>query len=194
MTRDTKKRASYAAHQIHGCNAEMMALLEDSGGEVTPEVIALETELAKQADELGRAGASLKLHARSGRDALAAERERLRELSAYYDRLEGYADRCIRIAAHEMGDVSSFSTGSHLVSLRKKPARLVGGPPVGSDGWARWPGGEALVPEMTALVDRGLADWGMKPDRKAILASLKSGDDVLDYAVEQPTEKSVVVK
>lgn len=183
---DAPKQARRAEYMVHAVQSEMLALLEETGGEFTAEVQALEDRLAKNVNELAHLGATMKLHAKAQRQVAKDEIARLKGIVEFYDRLEGAAERWCRIAAHEMG-VTKYEAGPHIVSLRKKPARLVGGPDVGSDGWA-------TSEEAGVLVRLGLGVAGIRPDRRAILAELKSGGDVLNYAVDEPTEKSVVVK
>jgi|GEM_PF-5424945 len=186
-TKQTQKDARRLDWRIHSLNREMMALLEESGGEFTPEVEALEARLVEKAEALGELGAAMKVYARQMQEVVAAESKRLRESRDYYRRVEGVAERFCRIAAREMG-VDKYEAGTFRVSLRTPPVRLVGGPAVGSDGWAD--GGD----ESLGLVGRGLGRLGVKPDRNAILAEVKKGAEVLDYAAERPAEKTVVVK
>ena len=181
------KEARRLDWRIHSLNREMMALLEESGGEFTPEVEALETRIAEKAEALGELGASMKVHARQMQEVVAAEAKRLKDTRDYYRRVEGVAERFCRIAAREMG-VSKYEVGTFRVSLRTAPERLVGGPEVDSAGWAD--GSD----ENAWLVENGWGRLGVRPDRKAILAEVKKGAEVLDYAAERPAERTVVVK
>ena len=187
MTTTNTDKARRKEWQVHSLHSDMMSLLEASGGELTPEVEALEARVAESAQDLAELGASTLLHARAMQDAVAAEVKRLGDLREYFRRIEGLSKRWLRIAGAELGD--KFEAGTRLVRLQRPPARLAGGPPSRSDGWVVEGG-----PEVDALADLGLAEWGIRPDRRAILAEIKKGAEVLDYAVEVPAEKVVVVK
>lgn len=195
---DAAKQARRAEWDLYECNARMMELLEESGGEVTPEVEALELRIAEDVDALALLGASVHAHADDMLDLVIPAREAaLSQRRAYYRRLKGWAKGILRKAAAAKGGVSKFEAGTYAVSFRKPAEKLLGGPAVRSDGWVDAPSKEAIL-----LADLGLAKHGVKPDRTALLVALKSGKDdsttelikSLDYVVGRPAEKTVSVK
>lgn len=190
-------QARSIAERVHDLDAEMMAALEDSGGELTPEVEAIEARLMKDADALGLFGAQAHEHAEAMlENVISRERNRLDECARYYKRLLGLAKRWCRIAAQAKG-VSRFEAGTFRVSLSKPRVKLVGGPRTRSDGWvsASEVDDETFAELSSMSADpKALASLGWKPDRKAILAEIKQGGEVLDYAAKRPEEKTVTVK
>ncbi len=182
--------------RIHNLNAEMMAALEESGGEFTPEVEAIETRLMKDVDAFAELGAAMKVYARQMQGMCKEERKRIKAIEDHFRKVEGIGDRMLRIAGAQREE-TSFEVGKYRVSLRTPQVQLTGGPRTRSDGWVSASEvDDKTFAELSTMSanPKALASLGWKPDRKAILAEVKKGAEVLDYAAERPTEKTVVVK
>ena len=67
------KQAKRLDWRIHDLNAEMMAALEESGGEFTPEVGAIEARLMKDVDAFAELGAGMKVYAKQMLGMVAEE-------------------------------------------------------------------------------------------------------------------------
>lgn len=173
--------ARHAEWKIHNLEADMMLALEESGGELTPEVEALEAKIAENADALADAGVRLRAHAKAMAGVCKEEKRRIDDARRYWERVEGLAVRWLRIAAREKGE--RFEVGSFRVRLQAAPPRAVHG---FLDG---------LPPEVESeLCASGLGRFDFKPDLRAIASELKKGAEVPGYSLEYPEEKTVVVR
>jgi len=173
----TANDARRAEWRLHNLKPTYMAALEESGGEFTPEVQALEDELVGNADDLAEAGVGLRAHARGMQELCKAEKRRIDDAARYWAKLEGLAVRWIRIAAQEKGN--RFEVGTFRVSMQKPRSRVEGEVPSGQED---------------ALVARELARFEFKLDRVAIGNELKKGAEVPGFELVTPTERTVVVK
>lgn len=180
MKADAADGARRKEWQLYKLNADMMAALEESGGEFTAEVEAIEARIAENADELAELGVNLRAHARSMQDACKTELQRVGGIRRYAERLEGLAVRWLRVAAAEKGD--KFEVGTFRVRLQKAPPRVV--------TVNEWPSAE----EQDILVRSGLGCFSFKPLKPSIAKELKAGHEVPGYMLEYPSEKTVVVR
>jgi hypothetical protein len=177
---DTKQQARRKDWQIFKLNSDMHAALEESGGELTPEVEALEARIAENATELAELGASTVKHAKAMQYAVTDEQKRLADIKAYWVRVEALGKRWCRIAAAELGE--KIEVGVHTIRLQRAPARAV-------QVW------EALEAEQRdELLKMGLGRLDFSADKRRILAALKAGQDVPGFVLEKHAEKVVVVK
>ena len=177
---DTKTQARRKDWQIYKLHADMHSALEASGGELTPEVEAIEARIAENATELAELGATTTKHAKAMQVMVAEEQRRIAEIKAYWVRVEALGKRWCRIAAAELGE--RFEVGVHTIRLQRAPARAV-------QVW------EALdVEQRDELLSLGLGRLDFAPDRRRILAALKAGQDVPGFVLETSAEKVVVVK
>ncbi len=191
MKADAADGARRKEWQLYKLNADMMTALEESGGEFTPEVEAIEARIAESAHDLAEMGVNLSAHAEAQIETIKKESQRLAARTRYMRRLEGLAKRWLRIAEAELG--SRFDVGTFSVSLSKPAPVLKGGPATRSDGWHEV-GGNAQSSWVADLVSRGLARHGIRFDRTAVLAAVKKGDEVLDFRAERPAERTVTIK
>lgn len=174
------RQARRADWKIHDLNAEMMAALEDSGGEYTPEVEAIEAKMGQCAQDLALLGAKTRVYARQMQDLCRAEKRRLDDTRAFFERLESAAVRWLRLAATELGN--SFDAGAYRVRLQAAPPRAV-------------LAAATLPPEVERdLNTLRLGHYTFKPDLRAIAKCLKDGQDVPGYRLEYPQERTVVVR
>ncbi len=180
MKADAADGARRKEWQLYELNEDMMAALEESGGEFTPEVEAIEARIAENADELAELGVNLRAHARSMQDACKTEKQRVDGIRRYAERLEGLAVRWLRVAAAEKGD--KFEVGTFRVRLQKAPPRVVtvNEAPSAEEG--------------DRLVALGLAWKELKVVKSAVRKHLKAGFDAPGYMLEYPSEKTVVVR
>ncbi len=169
--------ARRAERQLYSLEPAYMAALEESGGEFTPEVEALEEEMMANVDTLAEQGVGLRAYARGMQDLCKAEKRRIDDASRYWSKLEGLAVRWIRIAAKEKGN--RFEVGTFRVSMQKPRSRVEGDASEGAED---------------ELVARRLARFEFKPDRVAIGRELKKGAEVPGFELVTPTERTVVVK
>ncbi len=164
--------------RIYKTSAELDAALEESGGEVTPEIEAIEARLAEDADALGELGAAMTRDAKAQQGVAKAEEKRVREARAFQERRESYGRRLVRLALEAKGERKArFGTfGAHMAKGRERAVVV-----------------DEFSPE--ELRDRGLGrfETTFKPDAKAIAFELKSGGEVKGYALERGPE-TVVVK
>ena len=188
------KQAKRLDWRIHNLNAEMMAALEESGGEFTPEVGAIEARLMKDVDAFAELGAGMKVYAKQMLGMVAEEVKRLGAMKSYLRKVEGMGDRALRIAGAEKEE-TSFDAGKYRVTLRTPQVQLTGGPRTRSDGWiSAAEVDDATFADLSTRSTTELVTLGFRPDRRAILAEVKKGAEVLDYAAERPVEKTVTVK
>lgn len=166
-----------AEFRVYRTDNALNALLEKTGGEVTPEVEALEDELAKDQDSLAEIAVGMVKDADAEMAKATAERARLGKVTKYQERRKARGRHLLRRVAEERG-VKSYAVGAFKVRLQPPGARVV------EDGSAF---------DEEDLVFCGLARFEYKPDRKAILAELKKGAEVPGWALEYPTERTVVV-
>lgn len=180
MTTDTKTQARRKDWQIYRLNADMHSALEESGGELTPEVEALEARIAENATELAELGATTVKHAKAMQAAVGDEQRRLADIKAYWARVEALGKRWCRIAAVELGE--KIEVGVHTIRLQRAPARAVMTAETLGHG------------DEDGLLRLGLGRVDFTPDRRRILAALKAGQDVPGFVLETSGEKVVVVK
>lgn len=188
------QKAARLDWRIHNLNVELMTELEESGGEYTPEVQAIETRLSKDVDAFAELGAGMKVYAKQMQLVVSAERKRLEAMSGYLRKVEGMGDRILRIAGAEKEE-TTFGAGKYRVTLRTPVVKLEGGPRTRSDGWVSAAEvDDATFADLSTRSTTELVALGFKPNRKAILAEVKKGEEVLGYVAKRPEEKTVTVR
>lgn len=188
----TDKKAKSADYRVYRTSAELDTLLEETGGEITPEVEALEDALAADLNDLAEVGVGMMRDADAECVKIAAERTRLALLAKHHARRKERGKHLLRRVADECGE-TCFDAGLFQVSIQK-PTESVkqDGWEARSDGWID----DATVQStaMAGLIDRGLARWGARPDLAAIKRELKKGADVAGYILSRSKDKKVVVR
>ncbi len=161
-----EKSARRAGWRLHERGAEYEALLQESGGEVTPEVEAAEEALFADAKHALEVAVSLCKEADARMTALKAEQERIADLRASQQALKERAKGLVRRAVGTLGEGRTVWVGPHKVTVSAGSPRVEDSPD-----------DLAAIGELEA---RGLArveaEW--KFDKREILKALKRGEDV----------------
>jgi hypothetical protein len=180
MLHNDSKQSSRASWRLHKTHERLDALLDETGGEVTPEVEALEAEIMAHVEEAAKIGAAMVCAAKQRTEAIDAEIKRLQARKAYEARCVEAGKRLLRLVSDEIGE-TTFSAGTYRVSVRQPLLRVVGQIPEGADP--------------AAYIERGLATaQPAKVDRRAIKRELQGGFEVAGFSLERGGEKGVVVR
>lgn len=182
MTKRTSTKEKRAEWRVYRTNDALDALLEETGGEVTPEVEALEDALAEDLDDLAEVAVGMIRDADAEVAKASTERARLGEVTAMQKRRKDRGRHLLRRVAEERGE-DKFPVGTFKVRLQAGPPRAVHS---FLDG---------IPPDvMDELHAAGLGRFDFKPDLKGILAELKKDMEVAGFSLEYPTDRTVVVK
>lgn len=182
-TKNAKKSASKLEWRIYQHEGRMMDLLQESGGEVTEEVEALEAEMAKDVESMVSLALDLRGKARMMVGECKKEAERIKNVRARWERVELLSKRWLR-KANELTGADAIECGTYTVRFD---------PPSTAGRLVQW------VPELgpktlEQLQLRDLADLVVVPNKEAIKKAIKAGEVVPGFQVEYSTEKKVVIK
>ena len=169
------KQAQDFDFRIYKTSAELDAALEASGGEVTPEVEAIEARLAKDVDKLGKTGVAMFRDAQSQQRAIKAEKERLSKVQGYQERREANGKRIIRKALLLKGERSAkFGSTSTSITAGKPRVEPIPG----------------AIPDWEDLEGRGLAttQTTRKLDKNKAKKELANGAEVSGFRLGRGPE------
>lgn len=178
---DDAKQARRHDWRIYKTSAEMDDLLEETGGEVTPEYEALEAKLAEDLDGLADVAVAMLQDAKAREKACADEARRIAETKAFHLKRQGLAKRMLRVVAAEKGP--KFAVGTFRVSIQRGREKAVEVVPVL----------ELTAEQREDLARRDLLTWEAKVSKTAVLKELKSGVEVPGFECARGAS-SVVVK
>jgi len=196
---DAANDARRAEWRLHDLNAEMMHALEESGGEVTPEVEAIEKRIGESVDRLAVFAANLHNHCKGQLTLCKIERARLSAADSYWSKLKVLAARWTRVAAEEygFGEGGAFDVGTFRVwTTAPRPRVVVNLPTNESSGYVedRAALDPAVRRDLDALARRGLGRWDFRPNKTEAAKELEKGAELPAFRMEYPTERTVVVK
>ena len=149
------KHARKVDFRIYKTSAELDDAFEASGGEVTPEVEAIEKRLSQDADTLGLIAAAMLLDAKAQQRAAKDEQARIGKLKLHHERREAYARRLLRTALDAKGERRA-QFGSHRVHITKGQPRVEPVPGAMPD-WEDLEGRGLATTQTTHKLDKGKA-------------------------------------
>lgn len=174
------KRAGKTEWLVYRLSGDLEDALQESGGEVTPEVEAIEAELAKYTDQLAEAAVAMRQDARAMQAMCGEEKRRVDGVKKLHERREAYALRLLRIVAAERGP--KFRVGTFTVRIEAGVQKAVEVMPV------------LEMPQdvRDALEASGHLRYEPKVDKRGVLVELKKGAEVPGYELARGPAKVVV--